>query len=278
MKIAVYKRDGHRDRDEGTEALKARLREKGATLVCYGEDFTSSEDLPADTDLFLSLGGDGTFLQSLTFVRDRGIPVAGINFGHLGFLTTARAADGDAWIDALMEGRYTVEERSLLRVVCDGLPEDFYPFALNEVSLQRRGASMLSVDVCINGRELPTYWADGLVAATPTGSTAYNLSVGGPVVIPSSEVMILAPIAPHNLNVRPLIVPMTAAVTLTFHSRERHALLTVDNRSCPLPAGSTVHVSRGRYGLRYVSLSDDNFIQALETKLFWGEDRRNINR
>ncbi|MBQ2148549.1 MAG: NAD(+)/NADH kinase, partial [Bacteroidales bacterium] len=216
MKIALY----NRDRQAGVEAVKRRLREKGATLVCYGEDFTSWEDLPADTELFLPLGGDGTFLQALTFVRDRGIPVAGINFGHLGFLTTARA-DEEGWVDALLAGRYSVEERSLIRVTCAAFPEAFYPFALNEVSLQRRGASMLQIRVRIDGRDLPTYWADGLVISTPTGSTAYNLSVGGPVVMPSSEVMVIAPIAPHNLNVRPLVVPMSAAVELTFRSREK---------------------------------------------------------
>ena len=273
MKIALY----NRDRNDGIEAVKRQLREKGATLVCYQEDFSSAEDLPSDTDLFLSLGGDGTFLQSLTFVRDRGIPVAGINFGHLGFLTTARADDAE-WIDALLSGRYTVEERSLLRVTCSALPESFYPFALNEVSLHRRGTSMLQVSVRIDGRELPTYWADGLVVATPTGSTAYNLSVGGPVVMPTSTVMIIAPIAPHNLNVRPLVVPMDAAVELCFRSRGNAALLTLDNRSFEIPSGTTVSLARGRYGLRYVSLSHDNFIHALQTKLFWGEDRRNANR
>ncbi|MBQ2149227.1 MAG: NAD(+)/NADH kinase, partial [Bacteroidales bacterium] len=223
------------------------------------------------------LGGDGTFLQALTFVRDRGIPVAGINFGHLGFLTTARA-DEEGWVDALLAGRYSVEERSLIRVTCAAFPEAFYPFALNEVSLQRRGASMLQIRVRIDGRDLPTYWADGLVISTPTGSTAYNLSVGGPVVMPSSEVMVIAPIAPHNLNVRPLVVPMSAAVELTFRSREKGALLTLDNRSCEIPSDTSVSLARGRYGLRYVTLSESNFIHALQTKLFWGEDRRNANR
>ena len=273
MKIALY----NRDRNDGIEAVKRQLREKGATVVCYKEDFSSSEDLPGDTDLFLSLGGDGTFLQSLTFVRDRGIPVAGINFGHLGFLTTARA-DDPGWMDTLLSGNYTVEERSLLRVTCAGLPDAFYPFALNEVSLQRRVASMLQVRVCIDGRELPTYWADGLVISTPTGSTAYNLSVGGPVVLPHSEVMVISPIAPHNLNVRPLVVPLDADIELSFRSRSKGALLTLDNRAFEIPAETTISLVRGRFGLRFVSLSDDNFIQALQTKLFWGEDRRNTSR
>lgn len=271
MKIALY----HRDPRKGIEALKQLLREKGATLACYGEDFFSWEDLPADTGLFLSLGGDGTFLQSLTFVRDRGIPVAGINFGRLGFLTTARADDADRWIDDLLAGRFLVEERSLLRVVCGEMPADFYPFALNEVSLQRRGSGMLSVQVSVDGRELPAYWSDGLVIATPTGSTAYNLSVGGPIVMPSSEVMVIAPIAPHNLNVRPLVIPLSSHVQMRFESRSGQALLAVDNRPFTLSSGMEVSLSRGRYGLRYASFSDNSFIGALRTKLLWGEDRRN---
>ena len=270
MKIALY----NRDRYDGIEALKRILREKGATLVVFGEDFHSGDDLPDDTDLFLSLGGDGTFLQSVTFVRDRGIPVAGINYGHLGFLTTARA-DEEGWADALLEGRFSVEERSLLRVTCAELPGGFYPFALNEVSLERRGTGMLQISVTIDGRALPPYWADGLVTATPTGSTAYNLSVGGPVVMPASDVMVIAPIAPHNLNVRPMVIPMDSAVEMSFLSRGEGAQLTLDNRSCRIPGGTCLSICRGRYGLRYVSLSDDNFIHALQTKLFWGEDRRN---
>lgn len=271
MKIALY----NRDPGDGIEALKRLLREKGATLACYGEDFFSWEDLPADTGLFLSLGGDGTFLQSLTFVRDRGIPVAGINFGRLGFLTTAQAADAARWADDLFAGRFQVEERSLLGVTCTEMPDGFYPFALNEVSLQRRGSGMLSIRVRIDGRELPTYWSDGLVVATPTGSTAYNLSVGGPIVMPSSDVMVIAPIAPHNLNVRPLVVPMSSCVEMRFESRGASALLAVDNRPFDVASGIRIAVSRGRYGLQYASFSDNNFIGALRTKLLWGEDRRN---
>lgn len=270
MKIALY----NRDRNRGIETIVRLLREKGATPICYGEDFLSWEDLPDDTDLFLSLGGDGTFLQSLTFVRDRGIPVAGINFGRLGFLTTARA-DDTGWVDDLLSGRYQVEERSLLRVVCADMPEDFYPFALNEVSLQRRGAGMLSVHVRIDGRDLPAYWSDGLVISTPTGSTAYNLSVGGPIVMPSSEVMVIAPISPHNLNVRPLVAPIGSVIEMSFESRGGNALLMLDNRAVEIRPGTEVSIARGRYGLRYASLSDNNFINALRAKLLWGEDRRN---
>ena len=273
MKIALYKHD----RKDGVEQLKSLLRERGALLLCYGEDFFSGEDLPSDTDIFLSLGGDGTFLHSLTFVRDRGIPVAGINFGHLGFLTTARADESETWIDDLLAGRYMVEERKLLKVSCSELEDGFYPFALNEVSLQRRGAGMLSINIRIAGREIPACRADGLVVATPTGSTAYNLSVGGPVVMPDSDVMVIAPIAPHNLNVRPLVVSLGSPVELVFDSREGSALLAVDNRYVEIPSGTKVGISRGDYGLRYVSFAGGNFINALRTKLFWGEDLRNAN-
>lgn len=271
MKIAFY----NRKKLDGIEALKGQLREKGAVLYEYGKDFSSWQDLPDDTELFLSLGGDGTFLRSLTFVRGRGIPVAGINFGRLGFLTTARADDPGAWLDDLIAGRYRVEDRLLLEASGEGLPADFYPCALNEISLQRSGARMLSVHVRIDGRDVPTYWSDGLVVSTPTGSTAYSLSVGGPAVLPESEVMVLAPVAPHNLNVRPLVVPASAVVEMSFESRDESALLVVDNRPVRIAPGEVVRITRCGYGLRYVSLSDHSFIHALRTKLLWGEDRRN---
>lgn len=271
MKIAVFSRKTN----PGIAALVNKLRARGVPLAVYGTDFTSWEDLPADTELFLSLGGDGTFLRSLTFVRDRGIPVAGINFGRLGFLTTARADDSGSWLDDLLAGRYSVEERGLLTLECDELPEGFYPYALNEISLQRSGARMPAVHVRVDGLDLPTYWADGLVVATPTGSTAYALSVGGPVIFPKSDALVLAPIAPHNLNVRPLVVPFSSTVELRFESRDGEALLAVDNRPVRVSDKVRIVIRRGEYGLRYVEFSDNNFIQALRDKLLWGEDRRN---
>lgn len=271
MKIALYNRDG----DARIEPFKARLRNRGVTLVCCGEDFSSWSDLPGDVDLFLTLGGDGTFLRSLTFVRGSRIPVAGINFGRLGFLTTARAEDEELWIDDLLSGRFRIEERSLLKAECSDIPEEIYPYALNEISLQRNGAGVLSVAITIDGRELPAYWADGIVISTPTGSTAYNLSVGGPIVLPDSKVMTIVPIAPHNLNIRPLVVPITSVVEMTFSAREESARLTVDNRSAIIGSASRIRISKACFPLRYASLSDDSFISALRSKLLWGEDRRN---
>lgn len=271
MKIALYNRD-----DDGRiEPFKARLRSRGVNLVCCGGDFSSWSDIPGDVDLFLTLGGDGTFLRSLTFVRGSRIPVAGINFGRLGFLTTARSEDEEQWIDDLLAGRFRIEDRSLLKAECADLPEDIYPYALNEISLQRNGAGVLSIGISIDGRELPAYWADGLVVSTPTGSTAYNLSVGGPIVLPESEVTTIVPIAPHNLNIRPLVVPVTSVIEMTFSAREESARLTVDNRSAIIGSASKIRISKADFPLRYASLSDDSFISALRSKLLWGEDRRN---
>lgn len=241
-----------------------------------GAVFSSYEDIPRETDIFLALGGDGTFLHSLTLVRDNDIKVAGINFGRLGFLTTAKASgEGDEWISALMEGRYDVIERSTLEIRTDSLPADFYPFALNEISIQRRTPYMIGVDLQIDGIGIPTYWADGLLIATPTGSTAYSLSVGGPIVTPQAGVFVISPIAPHNLNVRPLIVPDNADIRMRILSRADEVMLTVDNRELIIPSTAEICLNKGDFSMKTVSLKKENFFQALQEKLLWGADKRN---
>ncbi|MBQ7772824.1 MAG: NAD(+)/NADH kinase [Bacteroidales bacterium] len=237
--------------------------------------FNSHEDLPADTDIFLSLGGDGTFLESLTMVRDREIPIAGINFGRLGFLTTACVEENNPWIEKLINGDFAIEERTVLHLVKEDMPEGFYPYAINEMTIQRTAPSMLEVDVLIDGNRLPKYWSDGILVATATGSTAYSLSVGGPVVTPDSKVLIIAPISPHNLNVRPLVVPDSSTVEISFNGRSPKALLTVDNRSQEIMAGERIIISKGSFPLKAVSINN-NFIAALNQKLLWGEDKRNM--
>ena len=240
-----------------------------------GELFTDHTDLPQDIDIFLSLGGDGTFLESLTMVRDRQIPIAGINFGRLGFLTTACVQENNAWIEKLINGDYTIEERTLLHLKKEGLPQGFYPYAMNEISIQRMTPSMLEIDIAIDGHPLPKYWADGIVVATATGSTAYSMSIGGPIVTPDSKVLIIAPISPHNLNVRPLIVPHTSVVEISFQGRHNLAHLTVDNRGFDLKAGEKVTISKGEFPIKSISINN-NFIAALNQKLLWGEDKRNM--
>ena len=240
-----------------------------------GSLFSSYEDLPQDTDIFLALGGDGTFLESVTIVRDRNIPIAGINFGRLGFLTTACVQESNPWIEKLISGDYTIEDRLLLHLAKDGMPEGFYPYAMNEITIQRMTPSMLEIDISIDGQKLPKYWSDGILIATATGSTAYSLSIGGPIVTPDSSVIIIAPIAPHNLNVRPLIVPHTSVVEVSFNGRCNQALLTVDNRSFDLSAGEKVTIGRGGFPIKTISINN-NFIAALNQKLLWGEDKRNV--
>lgn len=299
MNIALFGRVADIRHKDGLSLLFRLLMEKGARLFIYSEFYSRLKELfgcsgcvlPEDSgislfhsreeiegmDLFLSLGGDGTILDSLHFVAGSDVPVAGINFGRLGFLATATVIpEGDnAWLDRLLSGDYDVDRRHLLDISAPSLPAGFDRFALNEITVQRTSASMLNIELELNGEKLPGYWSDGLLVSTPTGSTAYSLSIGGPVVMPSSKVLIVAPIAPHNLNVRPLIVPDNSRFVMTVHSRSSKALVSVDNRSFEVFSGEKIEVSLSDLAINYVCLRPGGFIEALTEKLMWGEDRRN---
>lgn len=272
MLIAVYGRNIDKD-DSKVWLLIQKLRAGGADIYFYKDRFEEG------TDLVLSLGGDGTFLRAITALQGRQIPIAGVNFGRLGFLTSAKVSDdGNKWIDDLLAGNYNIYNRLLLKSVSSEMPHDMYPYALNEFSIQRQGPSMLQISISIDGTALPAYWADGVVVSTPTGSTAYSLSVGGPVVTPDSDVLIIAPIAPHNLNIRPIIAPASAVLDISFTSRAaQSAVVTLDNRSFTAPVESTFKVTRAEYSAACVSFGRQNFIDALKDKLLWGEDKRNSN-
>lgn len=237
--------------------------------------YNSAQDIPQDTAVMLSIGGDGTFLSAVALIKDRDIPIAGVNFGRLGFLTTILPDENDQWIDALFDGMYNIENRMLLKTSSQSMPEGFYPYAVNEVCIQRNTPSMLGVRVLVNGKELPVYWSDGIVISTPTGSTAYNLSVGGPVVDPTSKVLIISPIAPHNLNIRPLVVPSDTVIEISSQSRGRRSIVSVDNRYFEMEDNGKVFVSMAEFGYRIISFSNNTFIKALKEKLLWGEDKRN---
>ena len=259
--------------------LQAVLQEAGLMM----ESIRKVDDpaqLPDDTDLFLTLGGDGTFLSALTWVRDRCIPVAGINFGHLGFLTTVpieHTGEDLSWMEDLLKGNYREDDRFVLQLSVSKEFPPIYPFALNEISLQRYQPQLMGVYLTIDDAELPPFQADGLLISTSTGSTAYSLSVGGPILLPGTPGIILSPIAPHNLNVRPLIVPNTSRIRVRIKTRSGagSVTLTVDNRSVEFPSDAELCVTRAPFPLRRVSLSGDEFISALQEKLFWGIDRRN---
>lgn len=271
MKVAIYLRNRRLENDARYLGLIGKFVSAGCAVYEMKDDGRIEDD----TDIFVSVGGDGTFLSSAVLVGDRGIPVLGVNLGRVGFLSENRP---DEVVDALLSGKYTIEERTLLQAVFgnidDGL-ENIYPYALNEITIHRAGPAMLGVDVSIDGNPLPTYWADGLLVATSSGSTAYSLSVGGPIVMPESKVLIVSPISPHNLNVRPLVVPDTSEITLSLRSREEKVFFTIDNRSMEVSTDLKMKVSMAQFSLKRIRLEGASFIKALTTKLFWGEDIRN---
>lgn len=264
----------------GRENLKADPRvvslcgdlEKGGCKIYSVE---SPGDLKEGTDLLLSVGGDGTFLNASMLVADRQIPVMGVNLGRMGFLSENRPEDV---APAILSEEYTVENRSMLSAdVVTGNPAiDDFPFALNEISIRRSGAAMLAVDVCLNGIKLPTYWSDGIIISTSSGSTAYSLSVGGPIVFPDAKVFVMSPIAPHNLNVRPLVIPENSEITMTVQTRDGHFEFSADNRTADVSEDTSVTVRMAQFSLKRIRLNNSNFIQALSDKLYWGEDVRNI--
>ena len=266
MKIGVFTKKDSLRRDPRLEALLQRLSAAGHELYSIVE----RSDLAPGTDMVLSVGGDGTFLSASKRVADSLVPILGVNFGRLGFLSEYSP---DEVADALEKGDWTLENRTLLQAELKGA--DIWPYALNEVTVHRRGAAVLGIRVSVDGNQLPTYWADGLVVATSSGSTAYSLSVGGPICMPDARVLIIAPIAPHNLNVRPLVVPDTSRIGICVESRDPQVTVTVDNRTVEVPSGTRLEVSMAQFSLRRVRLSASNFVSALTGKLFWGEDIRN---
>lgn len=273
MNILVYVRNPRLENDPRLSGLLEELRSRGCTVTSVCQDGCLKE-LPEGTDFLLSVGGDGTFLSASSIAAKSGTPVVGVNLGRLGFLSENRP---EVVADALLSGRYSLDVRTMLQVECleGALRGIDFPPALNEVTVHRIGAAMLGVDVSVNGKALPTYWADGLLIATSSGSTAYSLSAGGPIVMPQSRVLIISPIAPHNLNVRPLIVPDTSEITLGLRSRDERVNLTMDNRTFETEPGTRLSVSMAQFSLKRVRLDSSDFINALTEKLFWGEDIRN---
>lgn len=269
MNISVY--IGKKGVDSEISSLLEELIAGG----CRIEILTEGQIPCEESEMLLSVGGDGTFLYSSRLASVRGIPVFGVNLGRLGFLSENRPA---AVAQALLSGEYTVESRNMLNaVIHTGVSDiDEWPYALNEFTVHRSGAAMLGVDVTIDGVRLPTYWSDGLIVSTSSGSTAYSLSAGGPIVLPESKVLIVTPIAPHNLNVRPLVVPDSAEITLKMHSRDEKVIFTADNRTAVVPSETEIAIRVAQFSLKRVRLNRSNFIDALTEKLFWGEDVRNI--
>ncbi len=238
-----------------------------ATKVFTGDDF--------DTDFVISMGGDGTFLKAASRVGHKDIPILGVNMGRLGFLADISPDDIEHCIDALAQDDFAIESRALIQVEADGNPLGDFSYALNDVAILKRDtASMISIRANINGQYLNTYQADGLVVSTPTGSTAYSLSNGGPIIVPGTKVFSMTAVAPHSLNVRPIVIPDSAVVELDVESRSHNFLVAIDGRSEKCKEGTKITLRRAPYDVKVVKRSDHRYFNTLREKMMWGADTR----
>ena len=239
--------------------------------------FANHDELVACADFLFSIGGDGTILDAVPLLRDSGIPVLGINMGRLGFLSSIAKEDLHAAVDELLEGHYTLDDRSLLELVSpQGVFNDEINYALNEINIIRNPEhSLLAIKVFVNDTFLNTYWGDGILLATPTGSTAYSLSAGGPILTPDSKNFVITPIAAHNLTVRPIVIPDDTTVRIHVEGRENKFVFSMDSRTCALDTSIELVVRKAHFTIRRVQMADSDFFSTIRQKLMWGKDNRN---
>ena len=292
MRIAIYSRGIENNQLKDIELLLSELVKLGVEPVFYQDffnqfycavnisgkysTFNSSTDMDLSIDCLISLGGDGTLLDTVTLVKDTGIPVLGINYGRLGFLANIGKEDLHSAVEALVNRKYVLDKRTLIHVDADVPLFGDTPYALNEFSLHKKDTSpMIKIHTYLNGEFLNTYWADGLIVATPTGSTGYSLSCNGPVVFPDSASFVITPVAPHNLNIRPIIVPDNTIVSFEIEGRADGFLCTLDSRREIVPKEIQLAVKKESFGINLIRLNENNFLQTLRNKLSWGLDKRN---
>lgn len=269
MRIGIFRKEIEVDNMESWHQLAALLQVRGAEVRDV-----SGNNWSNDVDFLISVGGDGTMLNAVHSIGSSGIPVVGLNFGHLGFLTSAGRDHLEEFVDEVVSGNYTIEERSLLDVLCQ--PADgshiHTSYALNEVYVHRtEHPSLLTTSLFVNDEFVANYVADGIIVATPTGSTAYSLSCGGPILTPTSNCFAITPIAAHTFTLRPMIVPDTVKVRLVSRSRERRFCLGVDSRSLSLPNESEITLRRAPFTIRLVRMQGQSFYTAIHEKLSWGK-------
>ena len=238
-----------------------------ATSMIEGDDF--------EADFVISMGGDGTFLKAASRVREKMIPIVGVNMGRLGFLADVSPSEIERCVDALYEDDFSIESRALIKVQTDGEPLDGYDCALNDVAILKRDtASMISIRTSVNDQYLTTYQADGLVISTPTGSTAYSLSNGGPIIVPGTKVFSMTAVAPHSMNIRPIVLSESSEITLTVESRSHNFLVAIDGRSEKCKEGTKITLRRAPYYIKVVKRSDHRYFNTLREKMMWGADVR----
>ena len=290
MRIALFGKPFKPKHNDAVKHLVDRIVEIDSTALFYGEfrthlekymplpdslgTFSDSDELKG-SDIIFSVGGDGTFLECVTLASKHGVPIMGINTGTLGFLSNVGTDSIDEAIDSIVDGKTWIDERALFNVEADGIDLGDFPYALNEVAIHKRDtASMVVVEVYRNDRFVNIYWADGLLVSTATGSTAYSLSAGGPIISPSSDVAVITPLAPHNLTNRPLVVPLDGEITLSPDGRDASYLLSLDSRSYHISPKTKVTVKPAPFKVRFVNLEHQNFFNTIRSKMHWGIDPR----
>jgi NAD+ kinase len=292
MKIAIYSRGLEENQHKEINLLLHELEKHDVEPVFFQDFFNSfysavnlktkystfnaSADLDESIDCIISLGGDGTLLDTVTLVRDKGTPVLGINYGRLGFLANLGKGELQVAVEALVNHTYVIDKRTMLHLDANVPLFGEVPYALNEFTLLKKdSSSMIKIHTYLNGEFLNTYWADGLIVATPTGSTGYSLSCNGPVVFPDSGSFVITPVAPHNLNIRPIVVPDNNIISFEVEGRTDGFLCTLDSRREFVTKEIQLAVRKEEFGINLIRLNENNFLQTLRNKLSWGLDVRN---
>lgn len=291
ISIAIYGQKFHPDKfDSFQKALKTIAKfsknifiqetffnsfiEIDSTFSIDCSTFLSIDELPDEVSVMLSLGGDGTFLQAGTLIGNRNIPILGINLGRLGYLATVSVDNIEDALISIEQKKYKIEERSVLVASVKGM-ELPCPFAINEISIQKKYLSMIKIKTFIDNTFLNNYWADGLIIATPTGSTAYSLSVGGPILVPGSRNFALSPIAPHNLSVRPIVIPDDVTIKCIVECREKDIILSLDHNTFTIKENIEIEIRKADHSLKIIKTENTDYYTTLREKLLWGMDKRN---
>lgn len=291
MKIALYGRERSQFPEPCIQAVFDAAAETGASIyvldtyydtfpewskMLRSKDFLFSKEHFKEQafDMLLSVGGDGTFLEAASLI-DRSnaqTPIVGLSTGRLGFLTYIAPDDTKKSLKNIIAGRFKTDVRALLQIeTVEGIA---YPYALNEITIQKRDNALISVNAFVDGAFMATYWADGLIIATPTGSTAYSLSAGGPIVTPDSKNIIISPIAPHNLNVRPIVLPDHVELEFEVICRNNRFMVSVDSQYADVPSGETIRIRTSQRTVTFIQPEDTHFYRTLRNKLYWGVDKR----
>jgi len=292
VRIAIFGKEFNDNQLDYIRILVEALENKGCKLLIWKpfhdfivdrisfrqevDLFKDHNELNGRADLLFSVGGDGTMLHSVQLVRDSGIPIAGINLGRMGFLSSIPPSEIFAAVEDIMENRYRIVKRTLISLISPSTLFSDFNFAFNELSINKKeNSSLVVVHVWVNDQLLHSYWADGLIIATPTGSTAYSLSCGGPILTPDSHNFVITPIAPHNLSVRPVVIPDSSLIRIRVDSRDHQALVGLDSQSAVIVPENELIVGKAEFEINLVQRLNENFFSTIRAKLNWGSDIRN---